>query len=60
MTGMGSDGAQGLLAMKQSGSKTLAQNEQSCVVFGMPKEAIKLNAADRIIDLNEISALIAH
>jgi len=59
MTGMGSDGAQGLLAMKQSGSNTLAQNEQSCVVFGMPKEAIKLNAADHIIDLNEIPVLIA-
>jgi len=60
MTGMGNDGAQGLLAMKQSGSKTLAQNEKSCVVFGMPKEAIKLNAADHIIDLNEIPDLIAH
>jgi len=59
MTGMGSDGAQGLLAMKQSGSKTFAQNEQSCVVFGMPKEAIKLNAADHIIDLTEIPSLIA-
>ncbi len=58
LTGMGNDGAQGLLAMKESGSKTLAQNEQSCVVFGMPKEAIKLAAADIIIDLSEIASLI--
>ena len=59
LTGMGSDGAQGLLAMKQSGSKTIAQNESSSVVFGMPKEAIKLGAADKIVDLSEVAALIA-
>jgi two-component system chemotaxis response regulator CheB len=58
MTGMGNDGAQGLLAMKKSGSNTFAQNEASCVVFGMPKEAIKLNAANHIVDLNEIAKLI--
>ena len=58
MTGMGNDGAQGLLAMKQSGSNTIAQNEASCVVFGMPKEAIKLNAAKQVVDLNEIAQLI--
>jgi len=58
MTGMGNDGAQGLLAMKTSGSNTIAQNEASCVVFGMPKEAIKLNAANHIVDLNEIAKLI--
>jgi len=58
MTGMGNDGAQGLLAMKKSGSNTFAQNEASCVVFGMPKEAIKLNAAKHIVDLNEIAQLI--
>jgi len=58
MTGMGKDGAQGLLAMKKSGSNTFAQNEASCVVFGMPKEAIKLNAAKQIVDLNEIAQLI--
>jgi len=60
MTGMGNDGAQGLLAMKNSGSKTLAQNEQSCVVFGMPKEAIKLGAADVVVDLSEIASMIKH
>ena len=58
MTGMGNDGAQGLLAMKESGSNTVAQNEASCVVFGMPKEAIKLNAAKQIVELNEIARLI--
>jgi len=58
MTGMGNDGAQGLLAMKKSGSNTIAQNEASCVVFGMPKEAIKLNAAKHIVDLKDIAQLI--
>jgi len=58
LTGMGNDGAQGLLAMKQSGSKTIAQNESSSVVFGMPKEAIKLGAADRVVDLSDIAALV--
>ncbi len=54
MTGMGSDGATGLLNMKEAGAKTLAQDEDSCVVFGMPKEAIKLGAADKIVPLNKI------
>jgi two-component system chemotaxis response regulator CheB len=58
MTGMGNDGAQGLLAMKNAGCKTLAQNEESCVVYGMPKEAIKLGAADIIIDLSDIASKI--
>lgn len=60
LTGMGNDGAQGLLAMKKSGSKTLAQNESSCIVFGMPKEAIKLGAAHTIIDLADIADSIKH
>jgi len=54
MTGMGSDGATGLLKMKESGAKTIAQDENSCVVFGMPKEAIKLGAADKIVPLHKI------
>jgi len=58
LTGMGNDGAQGLLTMKKSGSKTIAQDENSSVVFGMPKEAIKLGAADKIVDLNDVAALI--
>jgi two-component system chemotaxis response regulator CheB len=58
MTGMGSDGAKGLLEMKQAGAGTIAQDEASCVVFGMPKEAIKLNAVDRILPLEKISSYI--
>ncbi|HEX2975383.1 MAG TPA: chemotaxis response regulator protein-glutamate methylesterase [Bacteroidales bacterium] len=54
MTGMGDDGARGLLEMKESGAHTIAQDEKSCVVFGMPKEAIKLNAVDRILPLDKI------
>ena len=58
MTGMGDDGAQGLLDMRQSGARTIAQNEASSVVFGMPKEAIKLGAAEEIVDLTKIAELI--
>ena len=58
MTGMGNDGAQGLLQMKDAGCMTMAQNERSSVVFGMPKEAIKLGAAQKIVDLSEIAGLI--
>ncbi len=55
LTGMGADGAQGLLAMRNSGAYTLAQNEASCVVFGMPKEAIKLGAADEVAALEDMT-----
>ena len=55
LTGMGSDGAQGLLEMKQAGAKTIAQDEKSCVVFGMPKEAIKLGAADKVVPLAQVA-----
>jgi two-component system chemotaxis response regulator CheB len=55
LTGMGADGAEGLLEMKQAGASTIAQDEQSCVVFGMPKEAIKLGAADRVVPLDQIA-----
>lgn len=54
LTGMGADGAQGILRMKEAGAKTIAQDEASCVVFGMPKEAIKLGAIDRVIPLDRI------
>jgi len=57
-TGMGDDGARGLLEMKDSGAHTVAQNEESCVVFGMPKEAIKLNAAEKITDVTGIISFI--
>lgn len=55
MTGMGADGAKGLLAMKENGAQTIAQDEASCVVFGMPKEAIKIDAAESISPLNNIA-----
>jgi len=59
MTGMGDDGARGLLEMRQAGAHTIAQDEASCVVFGMPKEAIKLGGAARVASLQEIPGLIA-
>jgi two-component system, chemotaxis family, protein-glutamate methylesterase/glutaminase len=57
LTGMGADGAQGLLTMKQAGAFTIAQDEASCVVFGMPKEAIRLNAVDSVVPLNKIAQI---
>lgn len=54
MTGMGKDGASGLMRMKEAGARTIAQDEASCIVFGMPKEAIKLGAADHILPLTDI------
>jgi two-component system chemotaxis response regulator CheB len=59
MTGMGKDGAQGLLNMKIAGARTLAQDEASCVVFGMPKEAIRINAADQIVALHDMPKRVA-
>ena len=55
MTGMGDDGARGLLEMKQAGARTFAQDEATSVVFGMPKEAIARNAADKVIPLGNIA-----
>ena len=55
MTGMGDDGARGLLEMKQAGARTFAQDEATSVVFGMPKEAIARGAADRVIPLHAIA-----
>lgn len=54
LTGMGKDGAAGMLKMKQAGARTIAQDEASCVVFGMPKEAIKLGAAETVQPLDKI------
>jgi two-component system chemotaxis response regulator CheB len=54
MTGMGKDGAQGLLRMREAGARTIAQDEKSSVVFGMPKEAIKLDAAEKVLSLDEM------
>jgi len=55
LTGMGSDGALGLLKMREAGARTVAQDEKSCIVFGMPKEAIKLGAAERVVSLENIT-----
>ncbi|GFM64716.1 chemotaxis response regulator protein-glutamate methylesterase of group 2 operon [Pseudomonas cichorii] len=58
MTGMGDDGARGLLAMRESGAHTVAQDEASCIVFGMPKEAIRMGAAQAIEPLSRVPILI--
>ena len=58
LTGMGADGAEGLLEMKNAGAGTIAQDEKTCVVFGMPKEAIKLGAADKVLPLDHIASEI--
>ena len=56
LTGMGSDGAQGLLALNQAGAYTIAQDELSSVVWGMPKAAVELNAANEVVRLDKITA----
>jgi two-component system chemotaxis response regulator CheB len=58
MTGMGDDGAAGLLEMRKVGAQTVAQDEESCVVFGMPKEAIKRGGAQRTLPLNAVAGEI--
>ena len=55
LTGMGRDGAEGLLAMRRAGAHTIAQDEASCVVYGMPREAVQLNAACQILPLDRIA-----
>lgn len=55
LTGMGADGAEGMLEMKKAGAMNIAQDEKSCVVFGMPKEAIKLGGVDRVVPLEQVS-----
>jgi two-component system chemotaxis response regulator CheB len=58
MTGMGDDGAKGMKELKDSGAVTIAQDEDSCVVFGMPKEAIKLGVIDHVLPLGKIAAMV--
>lgn len=58
LTGMGKDGAQGMLKMKEAGARTIAQDEASCVVFGMPKEAIETGGVDKVVSLKNIPAEI--
>ncbi len=59
MTGMGRDGTQGLLKMKQAGAKVLSQNEETCVVYGMPMEAVKAGVVDDVVPLQKIADRIA-
>jgi two-component system chemotaxis response regulator CheB len=58
MTGMGADGAEGLLEMKRAGAATIAQDEASCVVFGMPKVAIECDAVDIVVPLTDIPTVL--
>ena len=60
LTGMGRDGADGLLAMRKAGAFTIAQNEESCVVFGMPRSAIELGAVMKIVPLRNIATQIVN
>ena len=58
MTGMGDDGAKGMLELKEAGAMTLAQDEESCVVFGMPKKAIELNAVEKVLSLSALPGAV--
>ncbi len=58
LTGMGGDGAQGLLAMHEAGAPTVAQDEGTCVVYGMPKVAIDLGAVDKVLPVDRIAGEI--
>ena len=55
LTGMGAAGARGLLAMRQAGARTFAQDEESCAVFGMPRVAIELGAVEHVVSLSQMS-----
>jgi two-component system chemotaxis response regulator CheB len=59
LTGMGRDGAAGLLAIRRAGGVTIAQDEASSVVFGMPREAVRLGAAQRVLPLSAIGSALA-
>jgi two-component system chemotaxis response regulator CheB len=60
LTGMGRDGADGLLAMRKAGAETLIQSGETCVVNGMPKAAFEIGAADRVVPLDQIGAAVGH
>ncbi|MBF0202561.1 MAG: chemotaxis protein CheB, partial [Desulfamplus sp.] len=55
LTGMGSDGAAGMLSMKKAGAINIAQDEKSCVVYGMPKEAVRMGGVDHIEHIDRIA-----
>lgn len=58
LTGMGADGAKGMLEMRQAGARNIAQDEASCVVFGMPKEAIRLGGVEKVVSLPQIPQMV--
>jgi two-component system chemotaxis response regulator CheB len=58
LTGMGADGAKGMAEMKAAGASTIAQDEASCVVFGMPREAIELGCVDHVEPLDRVAATL--
>jgi two-component system chemotaxis response regulator CheB len=58
LTGMGDDGARGMLQLHEAGARTIAQSEASCVVFGMPKEAIRMGAVDDVLDIGAVAGAI--
>ena len=60
LTGMGRDGAQGMLQLKAAGAINLAQNEETCVVYGMPKAAVDLGVVDRVLPLDHMPHAILH
>lgn len=60
LTGMGADGAKGMLAMREAGAYTVAQNEETCVVYGMPREAVKLGAATDVLPLDRVADALLH
>lgn len=60
LTGMGADGAKGMLELKNSGARTIAQDEKTSIVFGMPKEAIKLNAVEKVLALPQIAPWVVN
>ena len=60
LTGMGADGAKGMFNMHQAGAKNIAQSEETCVVFGMPKEAIKLGGVNAVVPLEDISKAVVN
>ena len=55
LTGMGSDGAKGMLKMRQAGARTIGQDEASCVVYGMPKEAFRVGAVEKQVPLEAVA-----
>jgi two-component system chemotaxis response regulator CheB len=55
LTGMGADGSQGLLKMRQAGAHTIAQDEATSIVFGMPREAIRIGGAEKVLPLGRIA-----